>query len=108
MHPSTARLNLHSADISSTELPVTMRIITPPSAVLRDWTREDAPSLAQHADNPRIASLLRDGFPSPYTLEDADRFIAVATEPGKRRLFLAIDVDGEACGGIGINLMDDV
>lgn len=32
-----------------------------------------------YADNPRIAATLRDSFPSPYTLEDANRFISYAT-----------------------------
>jgi [ribosomal protein S5]-alanine N-acetyltransferase len=83
-----------------------MQIITP-GAVLRDWTVRDAPSLARYADNPRIAATLRDAFPSPYTLEDAQRFIALATVPGPHR-FLAIEVDGVACGGIGIHPLDDV
>jgi len=84
-----------------------MRIITP-SALLRDWTYEDAPGIVRHADNPRIASMLREGFPSPYTLEDANRFIGMATEPGRRNLFLAIEVNGEVCGGIGIHPLEDV
>ncbi|MDD1685851.1 GNAT family protein [Methanoregula sp.] len=83
-----------------------MQIITPTS-VLRDWTEHDAPALVRHADNPRIAATMRDGFPSPYTISDAHRFIAMATAPG-RQLFLAIEVDGEACGGIGINPLEDV
>jgi len=52
--------------------------IQTPSALLRPWRPEDAPSLATYADNPRIAATLRDSFPSPYTLEDANRFIAYA------------------------------
>ena len=84
----------------------TMRIEIP-GAVLRKWTRNDIPSLAHHADNPRIASCLRDGFPSPYTLADAERFIAMATAPSPN-LFLAIEVDGEAAGGIGIHPFQDV
>lgn len=83
-----------------------MQIITIGS-VLRDWTARDAASLARHADNPRIAAMMRDAFPSPYTLGDADRFIAMATAPGPN-LFLAIEVDGEACGGIGIHPLEDV
>jgi [ribosomal protein S5]-alanine N-acetyltransferase len=84
----------------------TMQIITP-GAVLRDWTPRDAAALVRHADNPRIAAMMRDAFPSPYTMADADRFIAMATAPGPN-LFLAIEVDGEACGGIGIHPLDDV
>lgn len=84
-----------------------MEIITP-SAVLRDWSPEDIPSLVRFANNPRIAATLRDGFPSPYTSRDAERFIAQATSPGSRNLVLAIEVDGEACGGIGIHPLEDV
>lgn len=84
-----------------------MQIITP-SAILRDWSAADAPILARFADNPRIAATLRDGFPSPYTSGDTERFIAQATAPGRRNLFLAIEVDGQASGGIGIHPLEDV
>jgi ribosomal-protein-alanine N-acetyltransferase len=78
-----------------------------PGAILRPWEERDAPSLALHADNPRIARSMRDLFPSPYTLDDANRFIAMAT--GRRSgLMLAIEVDGDAAGGIGINPLEDV
>jgi len=83
-----------------------MRIVTP-GAVLRPWTSDDVPSLARHADNPRVAAGMRDAFPSPYTADDARRFIALATSPG-RHLVLAIEVDGEAAGGIGVHPLEDV
>jgi len=51
--------------------------------------------------------MLRDAFPSPYTREDAYRFISMATGPVPN-LFLAIDIKGEAVGGIGIHPLDDV
>lgn len=78
-----------------------------PGALLRPWQPGDAPSLARYADNPRNAAGLRDAFPSPYTSEDARRFIAMATGPS-RTIFLAIEVQGEAAGGIGIHPLDDV
>ena len=81
--------------------------ITTPGAVLRDWRPEDAASLARHADCPRIAAMMRDGFPSPYALEDAHRFIAAATG-SRASLLLAIEVDGEAVGGIGVHPLEDV
>jgi len=83
-----------------------MRIATPTST-LRDWSTEDAERIVKYADNPRIACHLRDAFPSPYTKEDAERFIALATGPG-RHLYLAIDIGGEAVGGIGISPLEDV
>src|SRR5512143_3338491 len=83
-----------------------MEIVTP-HAVLRDWRAEDAPSLARHANSPGIAAMMRDAFPSPYTLEDAYRFIAAAICTDTA-LMLAIEVDGEAIGGIGIHPLGDV
>jgi [ribosomal protein S5]-alanine N-acetyltransferase len=81
--------------------------ISTASAILRPWEPEDAPSLARHADNPRIATGMRDLFPSPYTIGDAHRFISLATGPSQN-LLLAIVVRGEAAGGIGIHLLEDV
>jgi ribosomal-protein-alanine N-acetyltransferase len=78
-----------------------MSIITPGS-VLREWSFQDAKSLARHADNPHIAAMMKDAFPSPYTLDDAYRFIARATSPSASLLF-AIEREGEAVGGIGIH-----
>jgi ribosomal-protein-alanine N-acetyltransferase len=83
-----------------------MHIITP-SCTLRDWVPGDAGYLATHANNPRIAAMLRDAFPLPYTLDDAHRFISMATG-STPNLFLAIEVSGEAVGGIGIHPLDDV
>ncbi len=83
-----------------------MQIITP-SCILRDWTTGYAGSLARHANNPRIAVMMRDAFPSPYTLVDAHRFIGMATGPTPN-LFLANEVEGEAAGGIGIHFLEDV
>lgn len=74
---------------------------------LRPWEQKDAAGLAHHADNPRIAATLRDGFPSPYTLADANRFLVMASRPSSG-LLLAIDLDGDAIGGIGITPMKDV
>lgn len=84
--------------------PLSIRI---PGALLRPWQTDDAPLLARYADNPRIAAGMRDGFPSPYTCEDARCFITGATSPGAR-LLLAIVVRGEPAGGIGITPLEDV
>ena len=81
--------------------------IATPSALLRDWRPKDAASLARHANNPRIAATMRDGFPSPYTLEDARRFIATAAG-SVTNLVLAIEADGEAVGSNGVHPLGDV
>lgn len=77
------------------------------TCVVRSWRPEDAPSLASHANDREIWRNLRDAFPHPYTLADANRYIAsaIAARPETR---LAIEADGEAVGSIGWVLHDDV
>jgi RimJ/RimL family protein N-acetyltransferase len=77
------------------------------SAQVRSWQLSDAESLAVHANNRNIWRNLRDAFPHPYTVADANAFIrsALAQVPETR---LAIAVDGQAVGGIGFVLHDDV
>ena len=76
-------------------------------ALLRPWKPDDAEALVRHANNPRIASNLRDGFPYPYTLPDAKKWLAMAGD-NTRDLILAIEVEGEAAGGIGLHILKDV
>lgn len=75
--------------------------------VLRPWHTDDAMSLVKHANNPRIAGNLRDGFPYPYTLPDARRWLKLMGE-NTDDIILAIEVDGEAAGGIGLHGLKDV
>ncbi len=89
---------------SSVKEPLCIRT---PGALLRPWQIDDAPLLVRYADNPRIAAGMRDRFPSPYTVGDARCFIAGSASPGAR-LLLAIVVQGEPVGGIGINPLEDV
>jgi len=66
----------------------------------------DLESLVTYADNIKIASNLTNKFPHPYTRESGESFINFAmTGPA---LIQAIDINGAACGGIGIHPQDDV
>ena len=77
--------------------------------LLRPWRTEDAEELAKAADNPKIAANLRNVFPSPYTLADANWFINDCISKGDSHGFTwAIEVDGKAAGGIGVTLLNDV
>ncbi|HTA65626.1 MAG TPA: GNAT family protein [Xanthomonadaceae bacterium] len=68
--------------------------------VLRTWRASDAEALVVHANDPQVSRCLGDRFPHPYTLDDAHLFIAHALHlPGERTY--AIEINGEACGGIG-------
>jgi RimJ/RimL family protein N-acetyltransferase len=74
---------------------------------LRPWQRSDAESLSKYANNPKIAKNLTDIFPHPYTLEDAYKFINMAISSEPTTIF-AIDVKGEAVGGIGLHQQHDI
>lgn len=74
---------------------------------VRDWRPSDARSLQHHADSHAVWRQLRDRFPHPYTRRDADVFLAGACGATPRTTF-AIDVQGDAVGGIGLRLGDDV
>jgi ribosomal-protein-alanine N-acetyltransferase len=75
---------------------------------LRRWAPGDAEGLARLANNPKIWLNLRDRFPHPYTRADADGWIAhCEDETGKPTQF-AIDLDGTAIGGIGLEMLGDV
>lgn len=74
---------------------------------LRPWRTADKPSLILHADNPRVAAMLKDRFPNPYTSADADRWLA-SNEARDPPSHLAIVVDGAAVGGIGVEVGADV
>jgi len=74
---------------------------------LRPWKIEDADSLVENANNFEIARFMSDAFPSPYTLEDAKNFIAFATKDEPTHIF-AIEIDGQAVGGIGIHPQADI
>lgn len=77
--------------------------------VLRPWQRSDAPDVAKYANNDRIAQNLRNIFPYPYTLANAEGFIesCIASDE-KKQMFRAIEVDGRAVGSIALCLGGDV
>jgi RimJ/RimL family protein N-acetyltransferase len=77
-------------------------------AIIRSWRREDAASLAQHADNRKIWRNLRDAFPHPYSREDAERFLDRVAGMDPETYFCIVTKEDEAIGGIGYTLGSDV
>ncbi len=47
-----------------------------PEIFLRPWKKEDASQLAKVANNKNIWNNVRDSLPHPYTLKDAEEWIA--------------------------------
>src|SRR5438552_18493288 len=76
-------------------------------SIVRSWTNDDLGSLVKHADNRRIWLNLRDRFPHPYTKRDGRDFLRSALTQRPETAF-AIDVGGEAVGGIGFAMLPDI
>lgn len=77
------------------------------SCLLRPLITSDAESLARHADDAEVARNLRDRFPHPYRLADAEWYIAhVASRP--LQTSFGIVVDDAAIGTISIMLGEDI
>lgn len=74
---------------------------------LRPWTTLDIDSLVLHANNFNIAKNMTDGFSFPYTVESGNAFIRFATQDHPIHIF-AIDINGQASGGIGIHPQADI
>lgn len=71
--------------------------------VIRGWRMEDRYDLAALLNNPKILNNLRDGIPYPYTVQDAEEFIAsmLAADPSQTFPF-AITADDTVIGSIGV------
>jgi ribosomal-protein-alanine N-acetyltransferase len=74
---------------------------------LRPFREGDEASIVRHGSDLRVSRWLRDGFPYPYTLDDARNWVACSSLWDPSRQF-AIVVDGEAVGGIGLDMQGDV
>lgn len=81
--------------------------ITLEKCAIRSYKKSDAQSLAQFANNRKIWLNLRDGFPHPYSLSDAEKFIETALQKDPETFF-AICAAEKAIGGIGYTLHSDV
>ena len=75
--------------------------------LVRPWRVADADSLVRHANNLNVAKQLRDRFPHPYSRANALTFLKFATQD-EDPTNLAIEVHGEAVGGIGFVPGSDV
>jgi len=71
-------------------------------AVVRPWRLADLGSLVQHANDVEVARYLAPRFPSPYTVEDGKAWLELTETFDDPLESLAIVVEGEACGAIGV------
>lgn len=76
-------------------------------STLRPWHPDDVAALVHHANNRNIWRNVRDRFPHPYTIEAAEMWISIAND-NPYEPALAIAVNGEAVGGIGLIFGQDI
>lgn len=77
------------------------------AVTIRQWAQTDLPNLVLYANNINIWNNLRNYFPTPYTEADGSAWLE-KTIDATPIVNLAIDVDGQAIGGIGLILNSDV
>lgn len=75
--------------------------------MIRSWKMDDAPAIVKYANNKKIWRNLRDAFPHPYALSDAEDFLNKVTAHVPECVF-AISTGTEAIGGIGMVIGEDV
>lgn len=76
--------------------------------ILRPYRKGDEFGLAKNANNKKIAKNLLEGFPNPYTLNEARKWVKMVLikyEKGPIINFV-IDVDGDMVGSIGGYIVD--
>ena len=74
---------------------------------VRKWKPGDEEELAIQANNIKIFNNVRDLFPHPYTLAEAEKWVKYNSGIAPTEN-MAIIVDGKVAGGIGIKRMEDV
>lgn len=74
---------------------------------IRSWKSGDEASLVRNANNKRVWLNLLDAFPYPYTVNDARAWIASSSTADPEVNF-AIEFNGEAVGGVGLQLHQGV
>ena len=81
--------------------------LTDGTVTLRNFRRTDKFRMAELANNEKVAINLRDVFPHPYTLADAQLFINTFIGQNPLQVF-AIEFEGKYVGNIGLHKQDDV
>lgn len=74
---------------------------------LRPWVQADVEVLASYFNNVNIWNNVRDYIPHPYTIADAEKFIATQTSIELTQNFAVLSNE-EVVGGIGVIMGEDV
>lgn len=83
-------------------------IIVTNEFTLRPWEDRDAERLAFIANNKKIADNLRDGFPNPYSIDDARKFIHLCRQSEGISKAFAIVINGVVAGSIAAYFKENI
>ncbi|MEG0614642.1 MAG: GNAT family protein [Oscillospiraceae bacterium] len=76
---------------------------------LEKWDKKFIDDVTKYANNPKIATNLRNIFPNPYTKTDAEWYVTDCAENDEsKQCTRAIVVAGHAVGSIGLFVQGDV
>ena len=79
-----------------------------PRVTLRSYENGDAVRIAEIADNIKIARNMVHTFLHPYTLEEAEKWVALAGGDEKNKTNFVILFEGVIVGGAGFDLKDGI
>ncbi|KAL0944877.1 gcn5-related n-acetyltransferase [Colletotrichum truncatum] len=85
---------------SSSELP--SPILSLQKSIVRQYHASDAASLSQAANSKAVAAFLRNHFPQPYTLSDAEGWISINQTSPLRNWAIICPTSGRTMGSIGV------
>ena len=77
-----------------------------PRVVLRSYEKGDVARIAEIANNRKIARNMVETFSYPYTLEEAEKWVEIASGEKKNKSNFVIIFEGEIVGGAGFDLKD--
>ncbi|KAK2028358.1 acetyltransferase [Colletotrichum zoysiae] len=83
-------------------------ILTLEKCLVRPYHPSDAASLSRNANSKTVAAYMRNRFPHPYTLADADAWIAMNRAAPVLNWAIVCPASGAAVGGIGLVPGQDV
>jgi [ribosomal protein S5]-alanine N-acetyltransferase len=84
-----------------------MKLEICPGIFIREIIENDKYSIVKYADNKKVSNNLRDAFPFPYTLEDAETWLTMLNDNHPKRAFAIANNEG-LIGAIGIEPCRDV
>ncbi|KAH8675450.1 acyl-CoA N-acyltransferase [Xylariales sp. PMI_506] len=89
------------------QVPPTAIVVTD-KCFIRPYEVSDAAALAAAANHEDVSKYMRNLFPFPYSLDDAQFFINLASERQPMVNYAIVLLDGTYVGGIGLKPMADV